>query len=100
MRHLLLQEGEIIKEGAFTKMVGSRIRLARHELHMPQHTLSSKMGFKNRQTISYIEKGERKVTAEELLKFSKHLKKEIDYFTDQCLCPEAQISIRIAAEEE
>lgn len=85
---------------SFTRMVGVRIRLARRCLRIPQRTLSKKMGFKNRQTLSYIEKGERKVTAEELLKFSKHLKKEVDYFTDPYLCPDAQISIRIAAEKE
>jgi XRE family transcriptional regulator, fatty acid utilization regulator len=79
----------------FQRMVGRRIQIARDELGLSQEELSKQLGFPVRQTLSNIEAGKRKVTAEELMKFMQTLKKNLDYFTDSFLMiGEATVSWR------
>ena len=79
----------------FQRMVGRRIQLAREDLGLNQEELSKQLGFPVRQTLSNIEAGKRKVTAEELMKFMQMLKKSMDYFTDPFLMiGEASVSWR------
>ena len=65
-----------------TVLIGARIKARREELKLSQDDLARLFGFKDRQTVSAIETGERRVTAEELLIAAEKLGKPLDYFTD------------------
>jgi XRE family transcriptional regulator, fatty acid utilization regulator len=69
----------------FQRIVGRRVKLAREEANLSQEDLASRLGFNDRQTLSNIEAGKRKLTAEELLKVMGLLGKEMEYFTDSFL---------------
>lgn len=66
-------------------LVGARIRAKREELGFSQEAVARHLGFNDRQILSAIETGERRVTAEELLRFSEVLAAPLDYFTDPFL---------------
>lgn len=63
-------------------MVSDRIREAREAAGLTQKQLSDRLGFKDRQTLSSIETGQRKITSEELVSVIRILKKDLDFFTD------------------
>jgi Zn-dependent peptidase ImmA (M78 family)/transcriptional regulator with XRE-family HTH domain len=65
--------------------IGARIKARREELGFSQEAVAWHFGFKDRQTLSSIETGERRVTAEELLKAVEILAAPLDYFTDPFL---------------
>lgn len=65
--------------------MGARIKAKRDELGFSQEAVARHLGFKDRQTLSAIETGERKVSAEELVRFSEVLAAPLDYFTDPFL---------------
>ena len=48
-------------------VIGARIKALREERKLSQDDLARLFGFKDRQTVSAIETGERRVTAEELI---------------------------------
>ena len=50
-----------------TNIIGARIKALREERKLSQDDLARLFGFKDRQTVSAIETGERRVTAEELV---------------------------------
>jgi len=50
-----------------TNLIGTRIKALREQKGLSQEDLARAFGFKDRQTLSAIETGERRVTAEELL---------------------------------
>jgi transcriptional regulator with XRE-family HTH domain len=50
-----------------TNFIGARIKALREERRLSQDDLARLFGFKDRQTVSAIETGERRVTAEELV---------------------------------
>ena len=50
-----------------TNLIGARIKALREERKLSQDDLARLFGFKDRQTVSAIETGERRVSAEELL---------------------------------
>jgi len=54
-----------------TQLIGGRIKALREERKLSQNDLARLFGFKDRQTVSAIETGERRVTAEELMLASK-----------------------------
>jgi Zn-dependent peptidase ImmA (M78 family)/transcriptional regulator with XRE-family HTH domain len=66
----------------FVQLVGERIRLAREGAGLSQEKLTQALGFNDRQTLSTIELGQRRVSAEELVCFAKALGQSVDYFTD------------------
>lgn len=66
----------------FQRIVGQRVKLAREEASLSQDELASQLGFNDRQTLSNIEAGKRKLTAEELVKLIQVLGKKLEYFTD------------------
>ncbi|NOG73923.1 XRE family transcriptional regulator [Roseicella sp. DB1501] len=66
-------------------LIGTRIKAKREELGFSQEAVTRLLGFNDRQTLSAIETGERRVTAEELLRFSEVLAAPLDYFTDPFL---------------
>lgn len=66
-------------------LIGPRIKARREELKLSQEELSTRLGFKDRQTLSTIETGERRVSAEELLLASQLLQRPVEFFTDPFL---------------
>lgn len=64
------------------QLIGARIRALREERKLSQDDLARLFGFKDRQTVSAIETGERRVSAEELLIAVEKLDAPFDYFTD------------------
>jgi transcriptional regulator with XRE-family HTH domain/Zn-dependent peptidase ImmA (M78 family) len=65
-----------------TNLIGARIKALREERKLSQDDLARVFGFKDRQTVSAIETGERRVTAEELLIAVDKLGAPLDYFID------------------
>src|SRR6202051_1310430 len=68
-----------------TSAIGARIRALREERKLSQDDLARIFGFKDRQTVSAIETGERRLSAEELLIAVEKLGASLDYFTDPFL---------------
>lgn len=68
-----------------TQLIGARIKALREARNLSQDDLARLFGFKDRQTVSAIETGERRVTAEELLLAVEKLNASLDYFTDPFL---------------
>lgn len=66
----------------FHRMIGDRIKSAREGAALTQKELSERLEFRDRQTLSSIETGERKITSEELLSVIRVLDKDLDFFTD------------------
>ena len=66
-------------------LIGRRIRALREERNLTQEDLAGIFGFRDRQTVSAIEKGARRVSAEELLLAVEELDAPLDYFTDPFL---------------
>lgn len=66
-------------------LVGARIKALREELGFSQEVLAKHFGFKDRQTLSAIENGERRVTAEELVRAAELLGEPLETFTDPFL---------------
>ncbi len=64
------------------QLVGTRIKALRKERGLSQDGIASLLGFKDRQTVSAIETGIRRVTAGELLLAVEKLEVPLDYFTD------------------
>jgi Zn-dependent peptidase ImmA (M78 family)/DNA-binding XRE family transcriptional regulator len=65
-----------------TNVIGARIKALREERKLSQDELARIFGFKDRQIISAIETGTRRVSAEELLLAVEKLGASLDYFTD------------------
>jgi Zn-dependent peptidase ImmA (M78 family)/DNA-binding XRE family transcriptional regulator len=68
-----------------TQLIGTRIKALREERNLSQDELARLFGFKDRQTVSAIETGERRVSAEELLLAIEKLGAPLDYFTSPFL---------------
>jgi transcriptional regulator with XRE-family HTH domain/Zn-dependent peptidase ImmA (M78 family) len=62
--------------------LGLRLRALRDRRGLSQEALSEKLGFKDRQTLSAIETGERRLSAEELLRAVQALGVTVDALTD------------------
>src|SRR5437762_3813585 len=76
-------------------LIAQRLKALREEKKLSQDELARLFGFKDRQTVSAIETGERRVSAEELLLAVKKLRVPFDYFTDPFqLVGEGQFSWR------
>jgi Zn-dependent peptidase ImmA (M78 family)/DNA-binding XRE family transcriptional regulator len=74
---------------------GPRIKAARESLGMTQDALSASIDIGDLQTIPAIEKGERKVKPQELVKIASALECSIDYFIDPfVVAGEAEFSWR------
>ncbi len=65
-----------------TGLIGRRIKALREERRLSQESVAEIFGFRDRQTVSAIETGARRVTAEELLLAVERLDAPIEYFTD------------------
>ena len=64
------------------QLIGTRIRTLRQAQGLSQDELARLFGFKDRQTVSAIETGIRRVTASELLLAVERFGVPLDYFTD------------------
>lgn len=73
------------------RLVGDRIRLAREAKGWTQEALAKAMGIPDRQTISTIESGQRKVAAAEMVRFIEVLERPLGYFTDPHLVIEENV---------
>ena len=65
-----------------TQIIGTRLRALREERNLTQDDLARLFTFNDRQTVSAIETGVRRMTAEELLLAVERLGVPLDYFTD------------------
>ena len=65
-----------------TPMIGTRLKALREERKLSQDDLARLFGFKDRQTVSAVETGARRVTADELVLALEKLDVTLDYFTD------------------
>lgn len=65
-----------------TEYLGKRLRALRRERGMSQEDVISIFGFKDRQTVSNIETGSRRLTAEELLTAIEKFGVPLEYFND------------------
>ena len=83
------------------KFIGRQIAGARKAAKITQDELSAKLGFKDRQILSNIEKGIRKVKPEELCILMETLNQSLDYFSDPYQLPADQLfSWRAKTEED
>ena len=64
------------------QIIGRRIKALREKRNFTQDDLAKLFGFNDRQTVSAIETGARRVTAGELVLAAEKLGESIDYFTD------------------
>lgn len=67
------------------QVIGQRVRHLREAAGWTQSDLSERMGFKDRQTLSTIEAGQRRVTADELVTLMELFDRDIDFFSDPTL---------------
>jgi Zn-dependent peptidase ImmA (M78 family)/DNA-binding XRE family transcriptional regulator len=65
--------------------IGARIKALREDRQLSQDDLARLFGFKDRQTVSAIETGERRLSADELLIAVEKLGAPLDYFTNPFL---------------
>ena len=63
-------------------LIGNRIKALREARGWSQDDVARMLGFKDRQTVSAIETGSRRVTAQELLLATERLGAPLEYFTD------------------
>src|SRR5437763_675504 len=63
-------------------LIGHRLKALREKQSLSQDDVARLFGFKDRQTVSAIETGERRLTAAELLLAVEKLGAPLDYFTD------------------
>ena len=66
-------------------LIGARIRALREERKLTQDSVARLFGFNDRQTVSAIETGARRVTAEEVVLAVEKLGAPLEYFTDPFL---------------
>jgi Zn-dependent peptidase ImmA (M78 family)/DNA-binding XRE family transcriptional regulator len=84
-----------IQLGGGDTRIAARLRLARERSNLTQQALASAMGFENRQTLAAIEAGDRRLSAEELLRAIEVLGVDLDFFTDSFrLVGEGRFSFR------
>ncbi len=68
-----------------TSPIGARIKALREQHKLTQQDLARVFGFNDRQTVSAIENGTRRLTADELLLVAQKFPVSLDYFTDPFL---------------
>ena len=68
-----------------TRLIGRRIKALREERKLSQETLAEMFGFNDRQTVSAIETGARRVTADELVLAVERFGVPFEFFTDPFL---------------
>lgn len=64
-------------------IISRRFRAARERIGLTQEATAERFGFKDRQTITAIEGGQRKLSAEDLLKAVRIFGVDLNFFTDE-----------------
>ena len=83
------------------QVIGQRVRFLREEAGWTQAGLSRRLGFKDRQTLSMIEAGQRRVSADELVALMELFGQDVEFFTDPTLLVgEGVVSWRASMETE
>jgi Zn-dependent peptidase ImmA (M78 family)/DNA-binding XRE family transcriptional regulator len=78
-----------------SQRIGLRLRAARERLGLTQRQLATALGLEHRQSLAAIEAGERRLSAEELLRAVSALGVDLDFFTDSFrLSGEGRFSFR------
>lgn len=81
------------------RLIGYRVKAARESFGWNQEELASALGFNDRQSVSDIENGKRRLQAEELVTLSDVLNRDIEFFLDPfAVAGEAQFSWRASNE--
>ena len=65
-----------------TERIAGRIKALRQKRGLSQEDMARALGFNDRQTVSAIETGQRRLTASELLLAAEELGEPLNYFTD------------------
>lgn len=68
-----------------SNLIGTRLKALREDRKLSQEEIAHVFGFKDRQTVSAIETGERRLSAEELLTAVEKLGASLDFFTNPFL---------------
>ena len=68
-----------------SNLIGTRLKALREDRKLSQDEIARVFGFKDRQTVSAIETGERRLSADELLTAVQKLGASLDYFTNPFL---------------
>jgi transcriptional regulator with XRE-family HTH domain len=77
------------------RLIGYRVKAARESAGWNQERLAAALGFNDRQSISDIENGKRRVQADELVTLSDALDRDIEFFLNPfAVAGEAQLSWR------
>ena len=77
------------------RMIGYRVKAARESSNWSQQRLAEELGFKDRQTVSDLEKGKRALKPEELMQICASLDRDIEFFIDPfVIAGEGQFSWR------
>lgn len=75
--------------------IGIRLRAARERASLTQQQLADALGLEHRQSVASIEAGERRLSADELIRAVQALGADLDYFTDSFrLVGEGRFSFR------
>lgn len=83
------------------ELIGRRLKAAREKSGLTQSDLAKSLNFNDRQTLTAIETGNRKITADELMRVINILDLDLDYFTDSYrLEGEGQFSWRASGDIE
>lgn len=69
----------VVDKSKYLAEFGERVKKRRTELNMNQQDLAERIGYKNKQTISYIENGSRNCTQDQIIALSKALNCTIEY---------------------
>jgi Zn-dependent peptidase ImmA (M78 family)/DNA-binding XRE family transcriptional regulator len=81
------------------RLIGYRVKAARESVDWTQEQLAAALRLKDRQSVSDIENGKRKLQADELVTLSDILNRDIEFFLDPfVVAGEAQFSWRASAE--
>lgn len=81
------------------RLIGYRVKAAREAAGWNQERLAEVLGLKDRQSVSDIENGKRRLQADELVTLSDVLDRDVEFFLDPfAVAGEAQFSWRAAPE--
>lgn len=81
------------------RLIGYRVKAARENAGWNQERLADVLGFKDRQSISDIENGKRRLQADELVTLSNELNRDVEFFLDPFVVTgEAKFSWRASPE--
>lgn len=95
----LIQRSPAVLEQLSNRLIGYRVKAARETVGWNQEQLAAALGLNDRQSVSDIENGKRRLQADELVTLSDVLHRDIEFFLDPfAVAGEAQFSWRASNE--